>query len=62
MTESTVDSRVASACRNWMRESGLIFWSSVVIFAPEASELRGGYLLVMEDTGGGGWSAYRPTK
>lgn len=41
MTESTVDSRVVSACRNWIREPGLRFLSSVVIFAPDVSDLSG---------------------
>jgi hypothetical protein len=39
--ESTVERRVVSACRNWIRESGLSFWSSVVRAVPEVEELLG---------------------
>lgn len=40
--ESTVERRVVSAWRNWILEEGLSSLSSVVIFAPEVSELEEG--------------------
>lgn len=53
---STVERRVVSAWRNWILESGLRVWSSVVRAAPEVEELGS------VSWGEGGWRGVRTVR